>query len=67
MFQVKQTAKVLSLPTRNFNECSQELKEIVYFSIIRSILEYISAVWDPDLKGHIKEPGTKKSSTIHHT
>ena len=41
--------KVLGLLRRNLVDCPQELKEIAYVSMVRSILEYASAVWDPHL------------------
>ena len=41
--------KVLGLLRRNLIDCPQELKEIAYISMVRSILEYASAVWDPHL------------------
>ncbi len=38
--------RVVCLIRRNFKECPQELRKIIYFSIIRSILEYASALWE---------------------
>ena len=42
--------KVLGLLRRNLKHCPQELREIAYISMVRSILEYASAVWDPHLE-----------------
>ena len=35
---------------RNLKDCPQKLKEIVYFSLVRSFVDYASAVWDPHQK-----------------
>ena len=32
---------------RNLKDCPQKLKEIAYFSLVRSFVDYASAVWDP--------------------
>jgi hypothetical protein len=45
--------KVLGIIRRNFKECPQELREIAYFSMVRSILDYASAIWDPHLQKNI--------------
>ncbi len=37
----------LGLLRRNFKECPQGLREIEYFSMVRSFLEYATAVWAP--------------------
>ncbi len=56
---------VFGLLRRTFKEWPHELREIGYFSMVRSILEYASAVWDLRLKGHTTNgPGTKKSHNI---
>ncbi len=34
-------------------ECPKELREIAYFSMERSILEYASTIWNPHLKKDI--------------
>ncbi len=36
--------------SKNIKACPPELREIAYFSMVNSILEYASAVWDPHLK-----------------
>ena len=38
---------VLNLLRRNFHKCSQKSKEQAYNSLVRPILEYASAIWDP--------------------
>ena len=40
----------LSFIKRNLKDCPQKLKEIAYFSLVRSIVDYASAVWDPHQK-----------------
>ena len=37
----------LSFIKRNLKDCPQKLKEIAYFSLVRSFVDYASAVWDP--------------------
>ncbi len=46
------TSKANGVPgllRRNLKECPKKLREIAYFSMVRSILEYTSAIWDPHL------------------
>ena len=38
---------------RNLKECPPKLKEIAYFSMVRSLLEYSCPVWDPYRQGDI--------------
>ena len=47
----KATAR-LSFIKRNLKDCPQKLnlKEIAYFSLVRSFVDYASAVWDPHQK-----------------
>jgi ribonuclease P/MRP protein subunit RPP40 len=45
--------KVLGVIRRNFKECPQELREIAYFSMVRSILDHASAIWDPHLANNV--------------
>ena len=40
----------LSFIKRNLKDCPQQLKEIAYFSLVRSFVDYASAVWDPHQK-----------------
>ena len=35
---------------RNLSLCTRDLKELAYFSLARSVLEYACQVWDPHLK-----------------
>ena len=39
--------RALGMLRRNIKECPSTLKEIAYFSMVRSLLEYSCAVWDP--------------------
>lgn len=43
----------LGLLRRNLSQCPQKLREQSYLALIRSRLEYCSAVWDPPLKKDI--------------
>lgn len=38
---------------RNLLHCPRELREQAYFAVVRSVLEYSAAVWDPHRKGDI--------------
>ena len=38
---------------KNLSGCPVALKEMAFFSLVRSNLEYASAVWDPFLQGDI--------------
>ena len=40
----------LSFIKRNLKDCPQKLKEIAYFFLVRSFVDYASAVWDPHQK-----------------
>ena len=40
----------LSLIKRNLKDYPQKLKEIAYFSLVRSFVDYASTVWDPHQK-----------------
>ena len=40
---------------RNLRHCPKELKEQAYFALVRSIIEYSAAVWDPHLKKDIAQ------------
>ena len=40
----------LSFIKRNLKDCPQKLKEMAYFSLVRSFVDYASAVWDPHQK-----------------
>ena len=45
--------KVLGILRRNLKHCPTSLKETAYLSMVRSILEYACAVWDPHLQKDI--------------
>ena len=34
---------------RNLKHCTQDLRQTAYFTSVRSVLEYASAIWDPYL------------------
>ena len=39
--------KTLGLLKRNLSKCPQQVKEVAYKGLVRPVLEYASAVWDP--------------------
>ena len=51
-------SSVMSIPTnarlsfikRNLKDCPKTLKELAYFSLVRSFTDYCSTVWDPHQK-----------------
>jgi len=43
----------LAFLRRNLQACPLQLREMAYFSLVRSILEYSAPVWDPHLKKDI--------------
>ena len=47
-------SSTLGLLRRNLSQCPQVLREQAYISLIRSCLEYCSAIWDPHLVKDIK-------------
>ncbi len=40
-------SRTLGFLRRNLRDCPRELKQLSYFSLVRSRLEYASVVWDP--------------------
>ena len=46
---VAKAGRTLGFLKRNLKSCPQALKETAYISLVRSVLEYGSAVWDPHL------------------
>ena len=46
---VSKAGRTLGFLRRNLKSCPQALKETSYISLVRSILEYGSTVWDPHL------------------
>ena len=39
--------RMLDFLQRNLSWCPQQLRELVYFSLVRSKMEYAAIVWDP--------------------
>ena len=39
--------RALGLIMRNFKECPKQLRETAYFTMVRSVLDYASSIWDP--------------------
>jgi len=50
---IKKAKYALYSIQRNFYRATRETKELLYFSLVRSIMEYCNAIWDPYLKCHI--------------
>ena len=46
--------QTLGVIRRNLNKCSTHIKAIAYTSLVRPILEYASAAWDPYSQNNIK-------------
>ena len=44
---------ILGFIRRNLKHCSKLLKESAYISLVRSVLDYASVVWDPHQKKDI--------------
>ena len=49
--KVQQTLGVIR---RNLNKCPTYIKPVAYTSLVRPILEYASAAWDPHSQNNIK-------------
>ena len=45
--------RTLGFLRRNLAHCPKELKELSYFSLVHSVLEYACQVWDPHLRKDI--------------
>ena len=52
---VKKSSRILGFLQRNLKGCPPRLKELAYFTLVRSSLEYSSTVWDPFLQKDIDE------------
>ena len=46
--------QMLGVSRRNLNKCPTHIKAIAYTSLVRPILEYASAAWDPHSQNNIK-------------
>ena len=51
---VKKAQQTLGVIRRNLNKCPTHIKSIAYTTLVRPILEYASASWDPHCLKHIK-------------
>ena len=49
----KRAGSTLDFLRRNLRKCPQECRRLAYISLIRPLLEYSAAVWDPYLKQDI--------------
>ena len=52
---IKKANKVLGFLRRNLHMCKPDIKSTAYKALVRPIIEYSSAVWDPYLKGDIED------------
>ena len=50
----RKAQQTLGVIRRNLNKCPTHIKSIAYTTLVRSILEYVSASWDPHCLKHIK-------------
>ena len=50
---------------RNLKHCSKTLKETAYTSLVRSILDYSSTVWDPYLQKEIESIQRRAASFVY--
>ena len=48
---ISKSNQMLRFIKRNFKGCPQTVKETVYVSLVRPLLEYASSVWDPSAEG----------------
>lgn len=46
----KKASNTLSFVRRNLKYCPKESKQLAYFSLVRSTMDYCAAVWDPHMK-----------------
>jgi len=44
---IKKATNTLNFLKRNLNYCPKQCKEVAYFALVRSTVEYGSVVWDP--------------------
>ena len=51
---LKTAQQTLGVIRRNLNQCPTHIKSIAYTTLVRPILEYASASWDPHCLKHIK-------------
>ena len=52
---------------RNLSLCTRDPKELAYFSLARSVLEYAWQVWDRHLKKDVKRPEQVQRCAAHFT
>ena len=51
---ISKATRMLNFVKRNLYRCSAETKSLAYTSIVRPLLEYGSAVWDPYLQKNMQ-------------
>jgi len=49
LFLIK-TRNTLNFLQRNLKYCPKQVKQTAYFSLVRSVMEYSGAIWDPHLQ-----------------
>ena len=54
-YVASKSSRMLRFIKRNFRDCPQAVKEVVYTSLVRPLLEYASCVWDPCGEGMKRE------------
>ena len=52
---VSKATRTLNFLKHNLSNCSREVKESAYLTMVRPQMEYASAVWDPYYNSHIQQ------------
>ena len=52
---VSKVTRSLNFLKRNLSNCSREVKESAYLTMVRPQMEFASAVWDPYYNSHIQQ------------
>ena len=50
---IPKAQRTLNLLRRNLSDCSQNIKDVAYKTLVRPVLEYASTSWDPYQANHI--------------
>jgi len=53
--KVMKANRSLGFLRRNLSSCPEGVKEAAYKALVRPHVEYVSSVWDPHLKKHVKQ------------